>query len=463
LIQLRPYQTKIIEEVRQEFKRGNKAVVLCLATGAGKTALTAEMIKTCTAKDMKSWFCVHRRELVKQVVLALEKAGVEHDIVANGFIETRGAQVKVCSIGALRTRLKRMMPPNLIVIDEAHHARAKSYAALFTSFPKAYQIGLTATPERLDGQGLGQYYKVIVKGPSVRELIAQGYLSDYRIFAPPGGIDTEGLHTRAGDFAKEELNARADKPTITGNALNEYLKHAMGKRAVAFCTSVANSQKTVAMFMANGVQAVHVDGETPMAVRDEAIRLFSQGKIQVLGNVDLFGEGFDLPTLECVILLRPTQSIGLYRQQVGRALRPSDGKSHAIILDHAGNVARHGLPEDVIEWRLEGRSREAVKAEAQVKVRICPKCYAAQYPGSSACKFCGHVFEIKERKVAKKEGPLTEVDIQAMRDKSQKKHEQGSARSYEDLVAVGIKRGMVNPIGWAKHVMKGREEKEARI
>ena len=454
-MELRPYQNKIILETRDYFKRGIRSLVVNSPTGSGKTLLTAYMLKTCAEKNMAALFVVHRRELVKQVVLALTQVGVKHDIIANGFLETRQHKIKVCSIGALRNRAKRMPGPNMVIWDEAHHVAAKSWASLFALWPNTYHVGLTATPERLDGQGLGQFFKAIVKGPSVRELIEQGYLSDYRIFAPPG-ISTEGMHVRAGDFAKEELSAAADKPTITGNALNEYLRHAMGKRAVAFCTSVEHSKHVVAMFMANGVPAVHVDGETDMQTRDEAIRLFSEGKIYVLGNVDLFGEGFDLPRLEFVILLRPTQSIGLYRQQVGRALRPSTGKSHAIILDHAGNVARHGLPEEVIDWKLEGRSKDAKNEAKESSVKICPYCFAAQSP-SSVCRFCGKAFEVKAREVKKVVGELKEMDVEAMR--REKKMEQGKAMSYEDLVAVGLKRGMKNPMGWAKHVIRAREEK----
>ncbi len=458
MIQLRPYQNEIITSVRAQFAKGIRNVIVESPTGSGKTTLSSFMNKTCADKGMKAWIVVHRRELVKQWVIALDKVGLKFDIIANGFLETRRNLIKVCSIGALRTRAQRMGTPNMITWDEAHHLAAKSFTKIYSLFPSAYHIGLTATPERLDGKGLASYFKVIVKGPTVRDLISQGYLADYRIFAPPG-ISTEGMHVRAGDFAKEELSAAADKPTITGNALNEYLKHAIGKRAVAFCTSIAHSKHVTEMFMANGIQAVHVDGETDVQTRDEAIRLFSEGKIQVLGNVDLFGEGFDLPSLECVILLRPTQSIGLYRQQVGRALRPSNGKSHAIILDHAGNVARHGLPEEVIEWKLEGHSRDATKNEPSTKVKICPACFAAQAPGRE-CRYCGKIFPIKERKVVKKDGPLSEMDIQKMREQAKIKREQGSARDEAGLVALGISRGMRNPIGWAAHVMKARKEKE---
>lgn len=459
MIQLRDYQTKIIEDVRGAFASGIRNVIVESATGSGKTTLSSFMLKTCADKGMKAWVSIHRRELVKQWVLSLDGLGVKHDILANGFLETRNHLVKVASIGALRNRAHRMGAPNMIIWDEAHHLPAKGFSKIYGLFPKTYHIGLTATPERLDGQGLGTYFKTIIKGPTVRELIEAGYLSDYRIFAPPG-VDTAGIHTRAGDFAKEELSKAADKPTITGNALNEYLNHAMGKRAVVFSTSIAHSKHVVEMFQANGVPAVHVDGETDPGTRDEALRLFAEGKILVLGNVDLFGEGFDLPSLECVILLRPTQSIGLYRQQVGRALRPSTGKTHAIILDHAGNVARHGLPEEVIEWKLEGRTRDA-NQETSARVKICPACFAAQAPGK-ACRFCGKIFDTKERKVAKKDGPLKEMDVAEMRKATEFKRERGGAREEADLVAIGLKRGMRNPLGWARHVLAARQEKEAR-
>ncbi len=458
-MELRPYQTKIIEEVRTAFRQGIRNVIVESPTGSGKTTLSSFMLRTCAAKGMIAWVVLHRRELVKQWVLALDAIGLKHDIMANGFLETRNHLIKLCSIGTLRNRAHRLATPNMVIWDECHHCMARSWRRIYDLFPKTYHVGLTATPERLDGQGLGAYFKIIVRGPSVRELIEQGYLSDYRIFAPPG-ISTEGLHIRAGDYAKEELSAAADKPTITGNALNEYLKHAMGKRAVAFSTSIAHSKHVVEMFLANGVQAVHVDGETDTQTRDEALRLFAEGKIQVLGNVDLFGEGFDLPTLECVILLRPTQSIGLYRQQIGRALRPSNGKTHAIILDHSDNVSRHGLPEEVIDWKLEGHSRKQTNEPSQ-GVKICPACFAAQAPGK-ACRFCGKVFPIKERKVSKKEGPLTEMDIAEMRKATEFKRDRGGAREETDLVAIGIKRGMRNPLGWAKHVIAAREEKTMR-
>lgn len=450
---LRPYQIKVVEEVRASFREGVKRVIVNLPTGAGKTMLTAFMLKTCAEKKMGAFFVVHRRELVKQVVLALDSMGVKHDVIANGFLETRGNLIKVCSIGALRNRAITMRAPSMIVWDEAHHSAATSWDKLFTLWKDAYHIGLTATPERLDGKGLGAYFNKIVKGPSVRELIDMGFLSDYRIFAP-ADISVEGVKSRAGDYAKEEIIARADKPTVTGNAFKEYLTHAMGKRAVVFCTSVAHSEHVVAMFNANGVSAAHVDGETDIYHRDETIRKFAEGKIYVLSNVDLFGEGFDLPCLEAVILLRPTQSIGLYRQQVGRALRPSPGKTHAIILDHAGNVARHGLPEEVIDWRLEGGAAKARKAEEKEdRVKICPKCFAAQNPGPK-CRYCGLVFEVKDRRVETKAGELKEMDLEAMR--KAKKAEGGSARSEEELVALGISRGYKDPLGWAKHILRAR-------
>lgn len=458
-MQLRPYQEKIIQEIRAQFNGGVRSVQLALSTGAGKTIVAAAMIESAVKKGLNVWVILHRREILRQFIRSLDAFSIKFDVINDGYLQTNQCQVKLASIQTLRNRYQYLPRPHLLVWDENHHLGAVSYKRIYSHFPDAFHVGLSATPERMDGQGLGAWFKALVKGPSVRDLITQGYLSDYRVFAPPG-VSVEGVGVRGGDYAKEQIAKQADKPVITGNALNEYLKHAMGKRAVIFAAGIEHSKNVCAMFQANGVPAVHVDGETDLQFRDEAIRLFQEGKIYVLGNVDLFGEGFDLPTLECVIMLRPTMSRALYRQQVGRALRPSDGKKFAVILDHAGNTMRHGLVEEEIEWTLEGRPAGKKNSEAQVKVKVCPKCFAAQAP-NNVCRYCGHIFETKEREVQRQEGELKELDLEAI--KRQRNKEQGRARSYEELVAVGLARGMRDPLGWARHVVAARQEKEARL
>ncbi len=454
---LRPYQVDLIDRTRALMLQGCKSILLQSPTGSGKTALTAHMLKTAASKGLPSFFVVHRRELVKQSMRAFHKVGLRHGIVAPGFLEDPRQLVQIASVQTLARRFEKMKTPRMIVWDEAHHVAAGSWSKVYAAYPKAFHVGLTATPERLDGTGLGEWFKEMINGPAVAWLIEEGFLCSYRLYAP-GGVSTEGVGTRMGDFARAELNAAADKPTITGDAIKHYQRLASGKRAVVFCVSIEHSKHVVAQFNAAGIPAAHVDGETDTNERDQRIEQFQRGEILILSNVELFGEGFDLPAIEVAILLRPTQSLGLYLQQVGRALRPSPDKDGAIILDHAGNCARHGLPDEDRDWSLEGRHRRGGADQAGSSVRICPKCFAAQFPGTTACRHCGAVFDSEARKVEQAEGDLVEVDATAIRRARMK--EQGQAQTFEDLVELGRKRGYRRPHIWAKHLFNFRQSKK---
>lgn len=432
---------------------GVYSILIQSPTGSGKTLLTAHMLKTAAAKGLSSWFVVHRRELIKQSIRTFAEMSIDHGVVAAGFMEARRQAIQIASIQTLARRYAALKPPKLIVWDECHHIAAGSWAAIFQAFPKAFHIGLTATPERLDGKGLEKWFRVMVTGPSTADLIARGYLAPYKLFAP-AGIDTSAIHTRMGDFAANELAEAADKPSITGDAIEHYKKHAAGKRAVVFCVSIKHSKHVVDQFNAAGISAAHVDGETETEERDNTIRRFERGEIKVVSNVELFGEGFDLPALEVAILLRPTQSLGLYLQQVGRALRPFPGKEAAIILDHAGNCQRHGLPCDEREWTLAGRAdRKKKNGDPASSVRVCGKCFAAARIGATACSYCGTPFAIKSRQVEEKEGELEQVDPATFKARKV----QGSARTFDELVALGKERGYKRPYLWAKHVFNARQ------
>ena len=452
-MQLRPYQDEIIGQVRAIMRSGVKSILVQSPTGSGKTALTAMMLKTASSKGLSCWFLVHRRELVKQSIAAFGRAEVKHGVVAAGWYEEPHLNVQLASVQTVARRVDRIKNPKLIVWDEAHHVAAGSWSKIHAAFPDAFHIGLTATPERLDGTGLKQWFKAMVKGPAVRWLIDNGFLADYKIYAPPS-INTSDIHTRMGDFVKSELSAAIDKPTITGDAIRHYQKHGHGKRAVCFCVSIEHSQHVAKQFNDVGIPAAHVDGESDMNYRDETIERFRKNEIKILTNVDLFGEGFDLPALEVAILLRPTQSLGLYLQQVGRALRPYPGKSHAIILDHAGNCARFGLPDDERDWSLEPRDKKTRASSSSATIRICPKCFAAQELGRDNCKFCGFEFEKSPRQVDQVEGELQEVDADALR--RQRNAEQGKAQSLQDLIELGKQRGYRKPLAWANYVWRAR-------
>ena len=381
-------------------------------------------------------------------------------MVAAGFRGNRKLPIQVCSIGTLRQRRHMLPPPSMVIWDEAHHTAAISWAQIFDAYPNAVHIGLTATPERLDGTGLKQWFNELVLGPSTAWLIQNRYLSDYRLFAPkPPSLD--GVHVIAGDYNKRELAQAMNKSSVTGDVISHYMKHAIGRRMVLFAWSVEASKMLAAKFTEAGVPSAHVDGDTDNTQRDRAIDAFRRGEIKVLTNVDLFGEGFDVPAMEAVALLRPTQSLGLYLQQVGRALRPYPGKDHAVILDHAGNCRRFGMPDDERTWSLEGRDRK--KNKDATLIRQCPRCYAVSSIASGVCKACGWKFLVESREIEEREGELEEVDDATMRSlaREARLREQQRARTIDDLIALAKMRGYRNPEKWAKHIHAARLAKEA--
>lgn len=451
---LRPYQESIIEQTREYMRQGIRSILITSPCGSGKTILSAYMLKAAESKNMAAWFTVHRRELIKQSILAFNFVGVRHGIIANGFMEAKKLPIQIAGIQSLIRRYQRFRSPKLIIWDECHHVASKSWSMIFKAFPDAFHIGLTASPLRLDGAGLGNYFQKMVHGPSIDWLIQNNFLSKYKIFAP-SRINTSGLHTRMGDFITEELAALVDRPTITGDAIKHYKKLCDGKRAVVFCCSIEHSKHVVSQFNAAGIPAAHVDGETDMMVRDREIKRFADGEIKVLSNVELFGEGFDLPAMEAVIMLRPTQSLGMYIQQTGRVLRPAPDKEYAIILDHAGNCERHGLPDENRNWEL-GTDRISDKIKSGPSVKICPKCFAAQFSGKPVCLFCGYSFPVESRKVDEKDGDLVEVNAEELR---KKRMAQGRCKTLEDLIAEGKRRGYKRPHLWAKYVFSARQKR----
>ncbi len=457
-VELRPYQNEIVFGVRKRMQSGIRSILVTAPTGSGKTLLTAHMLGVAATKGIASWFVCHRRELVLQSIRTFADVGISYGVEAAGFPADRRQLIQIASIQTLARRYTRLRRPGLIIWDEAHHIAARSWAAIHAAFPDAYHIGLTATPERLDGAGLSQWFQEMICGPSVSDLIEQEFLSPYRLYAP-SNVNLRGVHTRMGDFITSEAAAVMDRPTITGDAIREYQRRANGKRAVVFCVSVAHSKHVAEQFNAAGIVAAHVDGETDTLTRDATVAAFQAGQVRVLTNVELFGEGFDLPALEVAILLRPTQSKALYLQQVGRALRPSPGKTEALILDHVGNCERHGLPDEPHEWSIHGRDLKKRREEDPTPcVRICPKCFAAQFIAQRTCKFCGTAFEIKDREVEQVEGELSEVDVaQIRRDRHR---EQARAQTLDDLIKIGKSRGYKHPLLWAQHVMHARRNRK---
>jgi superfamily II DNA or RNA helicase len=385
--------------------------------------------------------------------------GVPHGMIAPGYMGDRRRPVQVASVFTLVRRLDRYEAPDLIIVDEAHHAISEStWGRVITAFPKAKLLGVTATPIRLSGEGLGDLFETMVQGPTMRELIELGALSPYRLFAP-AGVDLSGVHTRMGDFVRGELAAAVDKPSITGDAVKHYQKLAPGRRAVAFCVSVEHAVHVAEQFRAAGISAQAIDGGMDRTLRASVLSEFSKGRIQVLASCDLISEGFDVPAIEAAILLRPTQSLGLYLQQVGRALRTFPGKTEAVILDHAGNVKRHGLPDEDRVWSLDGSPKRKGAQRSEVPVKTCGACFATVASAATHCA-CGFEFPVIKREVEHVEGELQEVDLTTV--VRQRRQEQSRAQSFDELVAIGKSRGMRRAELWAKHVIRARHAKAAR-
>ena len=449
---LRPYQEQAIASVRIAVMQSDRAL-LVMPTGSGKTVVFSEICRLANEKNKKVLILVHRRELVTQASDKLTKAGVKHGIIAAGF-DPSDQPVQVASVQTLIRRLKPgSFTPDLIIIDEAHHAVAGSWDKIIGHFSDAKIIGVTATPSRLDGRGLGSHFSTLVSGPSVAQLTKLGFLSPHRVFAPPVIADLSNVKTRAGDYANDQLSAAMDRPTVTGDSVQHYRRLADGLPAIAFCCSIAHATSVCASFNAAGYRAKLVTGNMPMEERDEAISGLADGRTQVLCSVDVVSEGTDVPAVSAAILLRPTQSEALYLQQVGRILRPQPGKV-AIVLDHVGSTLKHGFVDDVRVWDLESKPKRQRKDEPAVQVRQCPSCFAAFKP-QPVCPMCGHEFPVKpKRELTEREGELKEMRRQDALDRIEKKKEIGRARTLPELLALAKKKGY-KP-GWAYKIFYGR-------
>lgn len=458
MIHLRNYQQQSVDEIRQAFTQGFKAPLLVSPTGSGKTICFAYISHGAAAKGNRIIILSHRQELIRQIGNALNEFSVPHGIIASGRRYEPHHTTQIASVQTLVNRLDTIQPPDLIIADECHHCTSPAYRKIFATWPAARRLGVSATPARLDGAGLGDIFDRMVNGPSVQTLIDQGFLSKPIYFAPPSGVDTSKLHIVAGDFNKAEAEALMDTPKITGDCVSHYTRICAGKPAIAFCTSIKHAQHVVEQFQARGYAAEMIDGKMDDKTRNDRTIALSAGRINVLVSVDVISEGYDVPVVSAAILLRPTASLALAMQQMGRVLRPAPGKTCAFIIDHVGNCLRHGLAEETREWSLDAVKRRAKKSDGPItQVKQCPKCYAvfAQAPW---CPQCGFELPVKSRDIDQVEGELRQItaaDIVARRSASwEANKELVQAKDRSALEALAVKRGY-KP-GWVDMMLRGR-------
>jgi DNA repair protein RadD len=483
---LRPYQQRGLDELRHAFRTGFRAPLYVGPTGSGKTVLFAHVARGIIDRGRKVWILVHRQELVTQTSRALDSLGIRlgelHNLIIPG--KTPGREpVQICSVQTLTRRIEQgaVGDVDLIVIDEAHHATAGQWKRVLTARPHAKILGVTATPARTDGHGLGVdaggVFDALVEGPSVADLIADGYLCRPVVYAPPSQLDLTGVRTRGGDYAQAELAKRMDRPTITGDAVAHYRRLCPGAPAIAFCASVSHAKHVAEQFRGAGFRADSLDGDMPDTQRRALIDALGNGRLHVLTSCEIVSEGTDIPAVAAAILLRPTQSVILYLQQVGRALRPIYGhapdlstrearlaaiarstKPRALVLDHVGNTLRHGLPDEDREWGLEGVPKVSRKGQAEgpaVRVAQCPTCFVAHAPAPT-CPNCGHAYQAEVAAPKQVAGELREVsEAEAEFLKRKRKAEIGRAQTREQLERLAKERGY-NP-KWVEFILRSRQ------
>lgn len=367
-VELRPYQQDFVARIRAAFAQ-HRRVLAVAPTGAGKTIMFAYITAGAAEKQRRVTVVAHRQEIVSQISRALDSFGVRHGRIQPGHPKTADP-VQVAMIATLGRRLDRLTAPDLIVLDECHHAISPTYAAVLDRWSGARVLGVTATPERLDGRGLDALFDVLVEGPPVADLIAAGWLAPYDYLAPPPRVSLAGVHRRLGDYAIDDLAAAMDRATITGDAVSHFRRHLAPRPAIAFCVTIAHAEHVAAQFRDAGFRAASVDGTLPAPERARRIAGIGNGELHVLTSCALIGEGVDIPVVAGAILLRPTQSLAVYLQAVGRVLRPKPDGSRAVIFDHVNNISRHGLPDAPRVWTLEGKpKREAAPTHT------CQVCY----------------------------------------------------------------------------------------
>ena len=442
MIHLRDYQALLYADVLAQWQAGAENVAAVLPCGGGKTVLFAHAIDELKQPSVA---IAHRTELVNQMAMALARVGVPHRVIGppnlirlvvnsqNAELGTnfynRDALCAVAGVDTLRRReseLRTWLPQvKLWVIDECHHVVTDNKWGKATDmFPNAKGLGVTATPTRADGKGIGRHadgvFDAMVEGPDMRQLINMGWLTDYRIFAPPSDMKLDDVGVgKDGDYNRVKLAKASQRSRIVGDVVENYIKYASGKLGITFVTDVETGGQMVSNYRAAGVSAELITAKTPAATRGEIVRRFRKKELLQLVNVDIFGEGFDLPAIEVVSMARPTKSYGLFCQQFGRGLRLLEGKDKAIIIDHVGNVVQHGLPDKPRQWDMDAREKNprAKNPDDDIPLCYCAECTQPYEKIRTSCPYCGWVPVPAARSAPELvDGDLFELDPEVLKE-----------------------------------------------
>jgi DNA repair protein RadD len=387
MITLHPFQQTVVDQIEKAIEQGQRKLLLVAPTGSGKTVMGSAIINHAAERHQRVLVIAHRREIVTQTRDKLIANGTTPGIVLAGledelrpYAPVQVAAIQTLHVRAIRSNRMPMPAATYLIIDEAHHGRANTYQKVLDLYPDAVVIGLTATPCRGDGRGLGNIFETMIEAPQIAELIKLGHLVPTKVYAPVDRDIAKGVRTQTGDYVVSALSARMNTDQLVGDVVADWLKHGERRRTVAFAVDVAHSVHIRNAFLEFDVRAEHLDGSTPKTERDAILARLRSGETEIVTNCAVLTEGWDMPAVGCLILARPTKQLGLFRQMVGRVLRPAEGKTDAIILDHSGAVYRHGLPEDHVEWtldvdrRAENPTQDKRQRGEEPKLRECPSC-----------------------------------------------------------------------------------------
>ena len=433
---LRNYQQLLIYKIKCQINEGKRSICCVLGCGGGKSVIQGSIAASANNKGNRVLFLVHRKELCEQIRKTFTACGVDWNLTTVDMVQT------------VTRHISDVQTPDIIITDECHLSTAKTYVRIYDAFPEALKLGFTATPCRLNEGGLGAVYDSLVEGVSTKWLIAQGHLAPYKHYSLQLA-DTSGLHTRGGEYVSQEVQDLMENKFIYGETVKNWLKIAKNKKTIVYCSSVKSAKETAIQFLLEGINAACLSGNTSEAERAETMQKFRAGEIKVLCNCELFSVGLDVPDCECVILLRPTQSLTLYIQQAMRCMRADKGNPDkvGIIIDHVGNIYRHGFVDDPHNWTLEPKKR---KEENLVKIKECPECFMVYSTEHQSCPQCGFVNHIVKQTVNKKTVDIDLKEVQRIENiKALSYNEYSKCSTWNELCEFQKAKGY--KIQWTIH------------
>ena len=463
-IVLREYQADSITNARKSLVAGNRKPLIQLATGGGKTIIALEIIKGALAKGGKVLFLAPRRELIYQAHLKFTEAGIQAGMIMAGE-SLRYAPVQVASFDTVNARYMRrgndLPPATLVIVDEAHLSIAPSRLKILNWYADsgAIVLGLTATPARGDGKGLGKFYDDLISGWPIKRLTEAGYLSPVKYYAhkaPDLSNVKKGAH---GDYVEKQLAEVMDNGELVGDIVTNWKRIAFNKSTVVFCSSQKHSRHVCEQFNRAGITAEYIDANTDEDERKGILQRVTNGQTTVLCNVYIASYGLDIPSLECAVIARPTKSLVLYLQTVGRVLRPFQGKDHAIVIDHAGVITEHGFVDSELSWSLDDEtnvkdSKNQLKRERKEPKEItCGDC-GSVFVSSRSCTTCGYEMLPPTEAIPTYAADLVEVEVIESKAWNRKTDWSTKTQFYSELLGYSDNKGYSR--GWCAHQYRAR-------